>query len=137
MRIGEAIKKISRKYGIRYAIVFGSYITKTRWKESDIDLAVKLKRTPKDFKENLKVSTKISGELGKMLGKEVDVIILNSASLGLKFEIFETGKVLLCKNMDELVEDKSRTIACYHDFKFFVQPLYDKLVKRYEGRKYS
>lgn len=91
MKIREAVKKISRKFGIRYAILFGSYVTKSRWKESDIDIAVKLEKTPKNFRENLKTSTEISGELGRMLGKEVDVIVLNSASLGLRFEIFESG----------------------------------------------
>jgi len=132
--ICKALEKLSEKYKIMYAVVFGSYGSKTQWKESDIDIGLKLKESPKNFRENLKISTKISEDLGKILKREVDVIILNSASLGLKFEIFETGKVVFYKSKHEFLEDKTNIIANYHDFRFFIEPLYKKLVSRYERK---
>ncbi|RLE68046.1 MAG: hypothetical protein DRJ34_03765 [Thermoprotei archaeon] len=133
-KIAEEIRRISDKYGIIYALLFGSSIDGYMLRSSDIDIAVMLKGDPKNFGENLRISVKISSILGRSLGREVDIIILNTAPLGLKYEIYTTGKILFCSDRERFIDDLVKTIGMYQDFRIFISPLYRKLVEKYEGK---
>lgn len=129
-------QKIAKKYGIEYAFLFGSYTGKYQLEDSDVDVAIKLKDKPKNFKEKLSIIAQICSEIENEIGKEVDLIIMNDTDLGLKFEIFRTGKVLFYEEYNELVENKSRTIAEYQDFYFWSKELFNKMIKGIvHGRK--
>lgn len=128
-KLRKISKKIGRKHGIEYLLFFGSYSIGYQLEESDVDIAVKLKSRPKNFKEKLRTITKISSEIERGIDKEVDLIILNDANPGLKFEIFRTGKILYYERYNRLVEDKSRAIAEYQDFSSWSKPMFDSMIK--------
>ena len=126
-KLKRVFSRISEKYGIVYSILFGSFQKGYEWEESDLDIAIKLKESL-PFKKKLRLMSKISEEIEKKVGIETDVIILNDAPLGLKFEIFKNGKIIYSKN-NEIIEDKSRVIGEYLDFSIWARPLFKKLMK--------
>ena len=132
----KIVERTAKKYGISYALLFGSYASKRNWKESDIDIAVKLKNPHKKFKEKIRLMNRIAGEIERKKGVETDVIFLNDADTGLKFEIFRTGKILYYDNYDKFVNDKSAAIGEYLDFNFWAMPLHKKVYESVlHGRK--
>ena len=135
-KLKKSLKRIGNKYGIEYAILFGSYTGEYQVDESDVDIAVKLKKTPKSFRKKVQIITGISSEIERIIGKETDIIVLNDSPPGLRFEIFEKGKTLMVWDRQVLVNDKAMTMAEYHDFSIWVKPLYDKLIEDVtHGRK--
>jgi predicted nucleotidyltransferase len=111
----EKIKMLTEKYRIIYAIVFGSLIEKRFIKgESDIDLAIKvanLKESEtfdflKSFMRNLNIDN-------------LDIAILNFSPFSLKYDILTKGKVIFCKNEEELFEDKLKVRKLYDDWIYF------------------
>lgn len=126
-KLKKIFSRISEKYGIVYSILFGSFSQGYEWKESDLDIAVKLKESL-PFKKKLRLISEISGEIERETGIETDVIILNDAPLGLKFEIFKNGKTIYSKS-NEIIEDKSRVMGEYLDFSIWARPLFKKLMK--------
>jgi len=135
-KLEEALGSIGDKYGIEYAILFGSYAEGYNFSKSDLDIAVKLEETPKNFREKLRKITEISEKVEEVVGIETDVIILNDAHPGLRFEIFRNGKLIIVRNRDILIMDKDKTMAEYYDFSFWSRPLYGKLIEGIKhGRK--
>ena len=49
---------------------------------------------------------------------EIDLIIINDASLRMAFEILKTGKILVCKNAGALTRYREHLVKTYLDFKF-------------------
>lgn len=77
----------------------------------------------------MELIAKISYEIEKEIGKKTDIIILNDEPLGLKFEIFKSGKIVYCKDYEEIIEDKTKTMAEYIDFSIRAKPLFEKLIE--------
>jgi len=86
------IKEISKKYGVKRVLIFGSSLDKKR-KSNDIDIAVE-GIAPKDF-------FKYYGDLLLQLSKPVDVIDLSS--------IFSLNKAIFSEGG---FEDKLRSSLC-------------------------
>lgn len=76
-------------------VLFGSYSRGTQNAESDIDIAIKLKKKL-DKKELYRLSNLLADELNK----EVDLINLDEIGDTFRYEILINGKTLYCK--DEL-----------------------------------
>ncbi len=116
---------------IIYAYLFGSYAGGYAWKESDVDVAVRLKEDIRDFAEYLKIKIKIEDML-KEIGREVDVVIINSefCSLGMKFEIISEGKLIFCRDKYVWEEDLCKIMALYHDFREYLKELEKVLIRK-------
>ena len=76
-------------------VLFGSYSRGTQNAESDIDIAIKVKKEV-DKKELYRLSNLLADELNK----EVDLINLDEIGDTFRYEILINGKTLYCK--DEL-----------------------------------
>lgn len=76
-------------------VLFGSYSRGTQNAESDIDIAIKVKKEL-DKKELYRLSNLLADELNK----EVDLINLDEIGDTFRYEILINGKTLYCK--DEL-----------------------------------
>jgi predicted nucleotidyltransferase len=122
----EKIKMLTEKYRIIYAIVFGSLIEKRFIKgESDIDLAIKvanLKESEtfdflKSFMRNLNIDN-------------LDIAILNFSPFSLKYDILTKGKVIFCKNEEELFEDKLKVRKLYDDWIYFSKIFEEREIKK-------
>ena len=97
--------------------LFGSSAKGKRTKESDIDIAVlidesglKQKDIERFRKEYYEASPRFSLRL-------VDIVILNTASTFLKYQVIKTGKLLFDGNRKRRVAFTERTINEYLDFK--------------------
>lgn len=114
----ERVASLAEQYRIVYAIVFGSVVDGRMVKgESDIDLAIEVKgldrRECYDFKKKL-------DEIGL---DNVDMVIINFALFSICYDILTKGKILFCRDYDELFEDRLKIIKLYDDWinlsKFF------------------
>ncbi|MFN0117838.1 MAG: type VII toxin-antitoxin system MntA family adenylyltransferase antitoxin [Elusimicrobiota bacterium] len=100
MKNFSALKRFFRnKKEIRAAYLFGSYANGNSNKMSDIDIAVLvdskalLKKIPYGYKSQLIT------ELIKFLkNQNVDLVILNQASIFLRHQVISTGKLLYSRN---------------------------------------
>lgn len=110
--ISERVSAIAEKYGIVYAILFGSIVEGRFIKgESDIDLAIKVNRLDKSELFNF-----LKNFIRDMGIDNLDVVVINFAPFSLNYEILMRGKVIFCKDEDELFEDKLRIIKLYDDW---------------------
>ena len=107
----KRISSIAERHGISYSLLFGSFVKKTVKKGSDIDIAVKVRNLRKSDAFNF--LKKFVRELGI---DDVDVVILNFAPFSVAFDALIEGKVLYCKDEDELIVDKIKVIKLYDDW---------------------
>lgn len=89
-------------------VLFGSFARGTQNAESDIDIAIKVKKKL-DKKEIYKLSNLLADELNK----EVDLINLDEIGDTFRYEILINGKTLYCK--DEL-EFELYKLDMYREF---------------------
>ena len=136
-KLESTFKRIGKKFGVSYAILFGSYASRTAIKESDLDIAVKLNKPPKTFKHKIKLITDISLEIERRVGIETDIVIINDAPYTLSFEIFKKGKLIFLSNRKEYINDKVKTMAMYQDFSFWSKPLFEKIKESVKIGRYG
>lgn len=113
----ENIKKIlSDKDEIIFVYLYGSSLEVENPK--DLDIGFYIDETIIKEEDEFDYSNRLSVELSYELKKEIDVVILNYASLGLQKNVIQ-GKILLSKNdniKDEFIE---RVIREYMDYYFY------------------
>jgi len=118
----EALRKIFKsEEKISVAYLFGSHAKKLNTPVSDIDIAVLLSETPKNlFEYYLYLVNKLS----RIVGDDLDLIILNTASPLLKHQIIKYGKIIYTRNEKERIMFESRAESEYLDF--------SRALKRYD-----
>ena len=124
--LSKKISSVADKYGIVYAIVFGSAVEGRYVEgESDVDVAVKLKKIDKNG-----VYSFLKSFTGDLNLNNVDVVIVNFAPFSLVFDILSRGRVIFCKDEDELFEDRLRAIKMYDDWLNFTRYFIEREVKK-------
>lgn len=96
------------------AYLFGSYAKGTQTAESDIDVAVLLSTPPHRV---LEYYLHLVNELSRVLGSEVDLIILNMAPPMLKHQVIKYGKLVYCRDERARIEFEARAEDEYLDLK--------------------
>ena len=117
MLIEKLQKLLSHMDEVEFAYLFGSYAKGDYTQRSDIDIAVYLKKQYNDFDTKLKVHHKIEISLGK----EIDLIVLNTAkNFNLLENIFNDG-IIIKDSQDDLrimyELDREHEIKDYKEFK--------------------
>lgn len=126
MDISKACTDILREYeDIIFAYIFGSYVEGKMRKDSDIDIAVYLK---KDM--DIDLYLKIKMDLTDSIQREVDLVILNNAPPLLKYEIYKNNISLFTRDKAEESKYKVRTLFEYDDIKKYLDLSYDKMIGR-------
>lgn len=110
---------------IAFAYIFGSCAKGELKNTSDIDFAIYL-YGHLDADKYLDLKMKLT-EAGK---REVDLVILNTASPLLKFEIYKNHKLIFTR--DRLLESnyKIRVLFEFNDMKKYLDLSYKKLIER-------
>ncbi|MEM2927393.1 MAG: nucleotidyltransferase domain-containing protein [Nitrososphaerota archaeon] len=122
----ERIKILAEKYRIIYAIVFGSLIEKRFIKgESDIDLAIKVA----NLKEN-EVYDFLKNFMRDLNINNLDIIIINFSPFSLKYDILTRGKIIFCRNEEELFEDELKIRKLYNDWIYFSKNFEEREIKK-------
>lgn len=103
--------------GVELAYLFGSQARGKASALSDVDVAVLLddQLSSQHFFE---IRLRIMGDLMDILGiNEVDVAILNQATVALRYRVLRDGLLLYCHNRDRLIAFRLQTVNEYLDFK--------------------
>ncbi len=111
---------------IKAVYLFGSVLYKERFRHnSDIDLAFLLDRSlyHKDPFMYSSPAYMAATEVGLMLNRQTDVIILNSASIETAYYAITTGTVIYDANHDNRVEYEAYLKGLYFDFRPFLKTL--------------
>lgn len=111
-KIGNVIKKES---GVLAAYLFGSYAGGNPHKYSDIDIAVLFDRTvsSEDYTDK---QIDLTVNLGRLLGREADVVVLNRAGSFLKYNVLKNGLRVYEKPDRSERGFEARAIVEYFDF---------------------
>lgn len=104
---------LNRDKNIYFAFIFGSYASKKQKKLSDIDVAIFYKTPPKGID-----LLYFANRLSELAGKDVDLIVLNSASSFLRHQIMKYGIPLTIKDRPSYVQFREKTISDYDEYKF-------------------
>lgn len=114
-RIKTQLNKILRQQqNVEFAYLFGSVVRGDAIKSSDIDVAVSVdKNKTKDFFEE---KLKLTNILSEKLEQNIDVVILNNASLLMKFSVQNEGELIIEKDHSKRVDFELKAINEYFDF---------------------
>ena len=128
-KISEKVRALAEDYGIIYAILFGSTIKGRFIKgESDIDLAIKVNKL--DKKE---LFSFLKSFLRDLNIDNLDVAVIHFSPFSLNYEILTKGRVIFCKDEDELFEDRLKIIKLHDDWlnfsKLFEKREVEKVMK--------
>jgi len=96
----EKIREYFKPQDIVAVYLFGSYAMGKARYSSDIDIGVFLDRHTPEFYEEMR--NKYLTGLGRLLRKDIDLVILNLASMTLLKQVFSRGKCLLVKDKKKL-----------------------------------
>lgn len=108
-------KFFQKRKGILFCYVFGSFAYNNFNSKSDVDIAVYLDKKKKiDFFEK---RLELISEISRVLKKEADILILNTAPLFLKYVAIKEGKLIFSKNEEKRIDFELKTTNEYFDFK--------------------
>jgi predicted nucleotidyltransferase len=124
--LSEKVSTLAEKYGIVYAILFGSTIEGRFVKgESDIDLAIKVDKL--DRKDLLGFLKGFLRELGV---DNLDVVVINFSPFSLNYEILTKGRVIFCRDEEELFEDRLKIIKLHDDWTNFSKTFEEREIEK-------
>ena len=110
--VQKAKAALSKRSDITFAYLFGSYAYGQPTPLSDIDIAVYL-----DFDYNADVRLEILGNLIDALKSDkIDLVILNTAPLPLKFRVLKFGRLLVDNSPFIRHAFESATMRLHMDF---------------------
>ncbi|MBU1166926.1 nucleotidyltransferase domain-containing protein [Patescibacteria group bacterium] len=114
------IQNILKKEGVEFAYLFGSQAKGKANEFSDFDFAVFLNDKSKS-KNYLELRLSFMAKLSKLLGHEVDVIVLNNKKLSslLKFNIIKDGKVVYSQDEEARKYFVFEVLQEWHDQQYF------------------
>ncbi len=123
--VGDHIQDMPEaKNSIISVYLFGSFMEK-QYDSSDIDLAFLLKTDYKsdDLLEASAPAYFLAATIGRALDKETDVIILNTSSIEIAYEVISTGLCLFEADLEARLEFEVKIRGMYFDFKPFLDQL--------------
>ncbi len=126
----QNIKKTLRKEkNVLFAYVYGSF-ARGEPDYSDIDIAVFLKKVPKNS-ANYEAKLKQKLEQG---GKPVEVRIMNSTPLLMKSRVLKEGKTIFSRNKKLRIGFETSLMSQYLDFSHLMQEFDQRRLERYGVR---
>lgn len=120
-------KKFRKEEGVLFCYIFGSLAYGKFNSESDVDIAVYLDEKKSDdfFDKRLDLISEIS----QILGIEADILVLNTASLFLKYVVLREGKLIFSRDESQRIDFELKTINNYFDFKPVLEKYYKRILK--------
>ena len=124
-----AAARLAEEPRVRLVFLFGSTAAPDRENVRDIDLGI-WTETALDLRELLRLREK--AERG--LGLELDLVLLNEASVVLAWEVVKYGECLYAADPDEELQFVTRSKHRYWDFKPFLETQWRLTGERLEER---
>lgn len=113
--IKELKRFLQQEEGILFCYLFGSQATGTSISKSDIDIGLFFDKDQVDdfFEKRLE----LIGEISKILKKDADIVVLNTASSFLRYVVLKEGKIIFERSQDKRVDFELKALNDYFDFK--------------------
>ncbi len=96
-----------------FAFIFGSAVTGKLRKGSDLDIAIYFEQPPEGMDLLHLINT-----LSELVGKDVDVVVLNTASAFLRHQIMKHKIELIIKDRERYRRFREKTISDYDEYKY-------------------
>jgi len=115
----DKLEIIFAKYGLVAVYLFGSHADGTATLKSDYDFGLLCRERP-SFERAVILEMEIANEVSGSLVADVDTVILNSASIEMKFFIIKQGIVIYSEDDNLRTDFEDIAIRDYLDFKPFL-----------------
>lgn len=133
----ERLEEIFKEKGVVLTYIFGSFSKEIYSDFSDIDIAILFgENVPpeKYFDLSLELSSLLTITL-KDFKREIDLVILNSASITLKYQVIKYGKVIYEEDERIRVIFETEVLNYYLDTKYIRDESFKYLLKRIKEGK--
>lgn len=117
---------------VNMAIVFGSTVTRGPDQARDVDIAFAFARPLSLFELGA-----LAMEIGSRVGKEIDVVDLDSSSTLLRWEVARTGRLVWSRGTEHWPTFQSRVTFEYIDLDPFFRQQSDGLRRALAGAQWS
>ena len=111
--------------------LFGSYAEGKNRGMSDIDIGILLDRNNRDFFNEIRNDYIV--ELGRLMRKDIDPVILNSASQELLRQTFSKGKCILVNDSRKLSRYKTVVFSKIAEFGYYRNQMQSGLIRKIMG----
>ncbi len=123
----EKLGKILERHQVIAAYFFGSRAEGTANEDSDYDFAILVDNSyTQDDGNNLIME--LAEEMQALLGKDVDLVLLNRASIEFRFLVIKHGRLIFSADEEQRTDFEDVVIRDYLDFKPVLE-LYRKEVR--------
>ncbi|OPY24859.1 MAG: Nucleotidyltransferase domain protein [Methanobacterium sp. PtaU1.Bin242] len=130
MKHEKEVKQFLQKQDhIKLAYLFGSAALKRTGKLSDVDLAIFLDESL-DMEEKFNLELGLISDLGDILNKRLDLVIMNDAPVSLNFEIIKANYPLLIRDKNLKVDLEHYIMSRYLDRQYYDKRWADSLIKK-------
>ncbi len=131
--ISDMVKKLKETLTMHSDIVlvflFGSFVRGDITSFSDLDIAIYFTGTVDFYRIN-----DLREDISEMLGIEVDIVVLNTASSVIKMQVLKKGTLLINKDQRAYNEFFVNTVKEYDDLKRTRKEIEEKILR---GRIYA
>ena len=122
----DSLDKLVNKYKITLIVLFGSYAEGKVQEDSDIDIGIYL-----EDKISVKEETNLIEDMVHAFKRDnIDLVILNTASPVLRFEVVRNGKLLFERTPGDFLQFKLLSMKRYWEY-----PRFQKYSKMYMDKK--
>lgn len=139
--IGHVITKTQPLFASRqevlFAYLFGSVVAEKATSLSDIDFAAYLDPAFQEPSTGYGYQSELVTELSAMLETRTDVVILNRATLALKFQVINKGVLIYNRDNHARRDFHEKTVRDYLDFKPFIEVQAQYLKKRLSEKTFG
>ncbi len=120
-------RSLGEERAVQLAYLFGSFLSDDGFNDIDLGILIDETEVP-DERQRFQYQLQLGVQLERDIGYPVDVVILNEASLALRFRVVSEGEVLVCRDEQQRVAFEVRTRALFFDFLPHLTFYYQKLV---------
>lgn len=121
----KAVEIIRNRFqDVQFIYVFGSFANESIHPGSDIDLAFFSPVPSEDF-----YVWETEQAIASIYNKDVDLVDISKAGDVLKMEIISKGEILYCISENERGFFESRIVEDYMDYKEWIRPIEEEIVK--------
>jgi len=114
----QKLMKTLSKCPVIAAYLFGSVVRGGLGPLSDLDVAL-LFDTSVGKSERFDLRLRLSSELSALMGRRVDLVILNDVPVHLAFEVIKDGRIISCRDNAARVDFEKDVLSRYLDRRFY------------------
>jgi uncharacterized protein len=118
-KLQEFLSRNAERERIAAAYLFGSVARGTAGPRSDVDVGVLYQEDPPLTLEGL--GLRLEGDLESLLGKPVQVVVLNRAPVDLSIRVLRDGKLLVDRDRSKRVRFEVRTRFDFWDLEPYLK----------------